>query len=96
MNSPIVTKKSVARKLLESSNPLKVIDLFAGAGGFSLAANNIGMQILAAVENDKWAQETYLENFVTSGRIKQSPKLYGDITENKPATVKKRIKLKNR
>lgn len=38
------------------------IDLFAGAGGFSLGMKMAGFKILAAVEKDKWAAETYRYN----------------------------------
>jgi len=38
------------------------IDLFAGAGGFSLGMRQGGFRILAAVENDKWAAQTYRAN----------------------------------
>ncbi len=38
------------------------IDLFAGAGGFSLGMRNAGFNILAAVEIDKWAAWTYRAN----------------------------------
>jgi len=38
------------------------IDLFAGAGGFSLGMRRGGFRILAAVENDKWAAQTYRTN----------------------------------
>ena len=40
------------------SNKLTAIDLFAGAGGFSLAAHQQDFNILAAVEFDKQAAET--------------------------------------
>ncbi|WP_432464053.1 DNA cytosine methyltransferase [Agarivorans sp. QJM3NY_33] len=43
---------------------MKAIDLFAGAGGFSLAANNCGVQILAAIELDKTAAQTYKKNII--------------------------------
>jgi DNA (cytosine-5)-methyltransferase 1 len=46
------------------SNKLTAIDLFAGAGGFSLAAHQQGFDILAAVEFDKKAAETYHTNIV--------------------------------
>ena len=46
------------------SNQLTAIDLFAGAGGFSLAAHQQGFDILAAVEFDKKAAETYRTNLV--------------------------------
>jgi DNA (cytosine-5)-methyltransferase 1 len=39
------------------------IDLFAGAGGFSLGAEQAGINALLAIERDKDAHETYLANF---------------------------------
>jgi DNA (cytosine-5)-methyltransferase 1 len=41
---------------------LKCVDLFAGAGGFSLAAIEAGLTIVAAVEFDKNAARTYKNN----------------------------------
>lgn len=38
------------------------IDLFAGAGGFSLGVEQGGFKVLVAVEIDKWAAETYRLN----------------------------------
>ena len=38
------------------------VDLFAGAGGLSCGFANAGINILAAVEKDLWAGETYSEN----------------------------------
>ncbi|WP_118985294.1 DNA cytosine methyltransferase [Photorhabdus sp. CRCIA-P01] len=43
---------------------MKAIDLFAGAGGFSLAAFNLGIQIVAAIEIDALACETYRNNLI--------------------------------
>ncbi|MEJ5064311.1 DNA cytosine methyltransferase [Erwinia sp. MYb375] len=43
---------------------LKAIDLFAGAGGFSLAAFKAGVDVQAAIELDKLASETYYKNLV--------------------------------
>ncbi|WP_264757477.1 DNA cytosine methyltransferase [Klebsiella pneumoniae] len=40
-------------------NKIKAIDLFSGAGGFSLAALDLGIEILAAIELDKDACDTY-------------------------------------
>ncbi|PCJ84520.1 MAG: DNA (cytosine-5-)-methyltransferase [Hyphomicrobiales bacterium] len=40
----------------------KIVDLFAGAGGFSLAAKNAGCDIIFAVENDRHAAKTYRRN----------------------------------
>ncbi len=38
------------------------IDLFAGAGGLSLGARNAGIEVVAAVEKDLYASQTYLKN----------------------------------
>lgn len=43
---------------------LTAIDLFSGAGGFSLAAYNAGVDVLAAIEFDKNAAETHQKNLV--------------------------------
>ena len=40
----------------------EVLDLFAGAGGFSLGFEQMGCQISGAVEIDKWASETFKFN----------------------------------
>ncbi|MER8910328.1 DNA cytosine methyltransferase [Mesorhizobium sp. M0854] len=42
---------------------MNCIDLFAGAGGFSLAARNAGLTIKLAVEHNKKAASTYRKNF---------------------------------
>jgi len=43
---------------------LNCVDLFAGAGGFSLAARNVGIRVVAAVELNPKACETYLANLI--------------------------------
>lgn len=43
---------------------MKAIDLFAGAGGFSLAAYRTGIDVQVAIELDKLASETYHKNIV--------------------------------
>lgn len=43
------------------SNP-KVLDLFSGAGGFSLGFEMAGCEIIGAIEHDKWAAETFQYN----------------------------------
>lgn len=49
----------------ESSNAkLRCIDLFAGAGGFSLAARNAGLLVVAAIERNPNACKTYRSNLV--------------------------------
>src|ERR1017187_1958263 len=47
-----------------SSGLLTAIDLFAGAGGFSLAAQLSGIEVRAAVEIDPYACSTYRNNLV--------------------------------
>ena len=42
--------------------PLNCVDLFAGAGGFSLAARQAGMTVRIAVEHNKHAAATYRQN----------------------------------
>ena len=42
---------------------LKVIDLFAGAGGLSLGFKNSGFKVISAVEIDKNLSQTYIKNF---------------------------------
>ncbi len=41
---------------------LKVLDIFAGAGGFSLGFKLAGFNIIGAIEEDKWAAETFAYN----------------------------------
>lgn len=63
---------------------LRCVDLFAGAGGFSLSAQRAGLQVVAAVESDKHACQTYRQNIVKHG----APRLYeADITKLKPKTL---------
>lgn len=45
------------------SKKIKVIDLFAGGGGFSLGAARAGMNVISSVEIDPYANETHHRNF---------------------------------
>lgn len=59
---------------------LTAIDLFSGAGGFSLAAYNADVDVLGAIEFDQNAAETYKKNLV--GRLGTKTHVYAeDITE---------------
>lgn len=49
---------------------LKSVDLFAGAGGFSLAAIQAGSDVVFAVEFNKNAASTYVKNIAKEGRSK--------------------------
>lgn len=42
---------------------IKVVDLFSGAGGFTLAAKKCEAELVFAVENDRHAANTYRHNF---------------------------------
>ncbi|MCD6503477.1 MAG: DNA (cytosine-5-)-methyltransferase [Thermoplasmata archaeon] len=45
---------------------LRVIDLFSGAGGFSLGFKKQGCKILLGIEIDEFAAKTYAENFTNT------------------------------
>lgn len=69
---------------LEFRRHLSCIDLFAGAGGFSLAAKNVGFNVAAAVELNPKACETYSNNLVEHG----VPHLYNvDIRKLNPSDL---------
>lgn len=59
---------------------MKAVDLFSGAGGFSLAAINSGINVVLAVENDKHAVETYKKNIC--GHYSSGTVLYSDDIES--------------
>lgn len=59
-----VTLEAIA----ENSLLLKSVDLFCGAGGFTLAAHNSGCNTVFAIENDKHAAMTFRRQFLRSGR----------------------------
>lgn len=64
MNKPVDLMTNAADKSVEPRSFYKYncVDLFAGAGGFSLAAIESGLHVKAAVEFDKSACLTYKEN----------------------------------
>lgn len=73
---------------------MSAIDLFAGAGGFSLAAHQAGLNILAAIELDKSAALTYRENIIN--RLNQKTHLInGDILEVSPSTLRSELDLES-
>ncbi len=45
-----------------NNKKLKVLDVFAGAGGFSLGFKLAGWDIIGAIEQDNWASETFADN----------------------------------
>lgn len=42
--------------------PIKVIDLFSGAGGLSYGFEQVGAEVVLAIEKDAWAVDTYKAN----------------------------------
>lgn len=75
------------------SNTITAVDLFAGAGGFSLGACNIGINVLAAIELDNDACQTYKNNI--SAKNSKKTKIYNqDILEINPKTFREALQLK--
>lgn len=50
------------KKPAHTSRPLRVLDAFAGAGGFSLGFKMAGCRITGAIEIDRWACDTFSFN----------------------------------
>ena len=72
---------------IEGAGRLKCGALFAGAGGFSLAAMNIGLDVKFAIEMDKNACDTYRSNLIDE----DGPVLFSeDIQELSPLAVQKK------
>lgn len=70
------------------------VDLFAGAGGFSLAAKDAGIAVMAAVEFDRDACATYRNNFTNSIKKGNSEIIYEtDINKLAPEKILDDIKL---
>jgi DNA (cytosine-5)-methyltransferase 1 len=69
------------------------VDLFAGAGGLSLGALQVRVDVVAAIEKDRNACLTYRANLITSGRT--YTKLFAaDILEIDPEDVMTEVGLR--
>lgn len=82
-------KSSIAapsvKKASSQTKHITCIDLFAGAGGFSLAAKNLKFRVVAAIEIDDHACSTYSRNLVTDSD--QTTLYSADIRELEPEIV---------
>ena len=61
---------------MASKRTIEAIDLFCGAGGLTLAAQRLGIRVLAAVDNYRHACDTYEANFIEGRRKATRPVLY--------------------
>lgn len=75
------------------SNKIKVLDTFAGAGGFSLGFHLAGAEIIGAIEIDSWATETFAFNHPESLVLKTDIAMFSDeeildtFRDNKPDII---------
>jgi DNA (cytosine-5)-methyltransferase 1 len=60
--SPVVRQISIGVRMRRVRLPLTAVDLFAGAGGTTQGLKDAGFQVLAAIENDSDAVDTYEAN----------------------------------
>ena len=78
-------------------NRISAIDIFAGAGGLSLAAVNLGINLLAAVEIDQNSCKTYKNNIIDKKSPTTNTRLYGkDIINLSPTILRDDLNLKQR
>ncbi|WP_281700408.1 DNA cytosine methyltransferase [Acetobacter malorum] len=75
----------------KSNKKLVAVDLFAGAGGFSLAAIQAGFEIKFAIENDPFAIKTYKKNILKLDSGKNATILDEDILSYSPYEIKNKI-----
>lgn len=73
------------REGLTNIRELIAVDLFSGAGGFSLAAYNLGVNVVAAVESNKHASETYKKNLIEKYGMRTIQ--FGNINSLSPITM---------
>lgn len=66
MNLDLFASENEVQSHIKQASDLKFIDLFAGIGGFHLALSSLGAKCVFASEKDKFARQTYEENFDTT------------------------------
>ncbi|WWL44676.1 DNA cytosine methyltransferase [Pseudomonas parakoreensis] len=74
-------------KIYSEPKPV-VVDLFSGAGGFSLAAVQAGFSIAIAIENDPYAVKTYKANLLQYDAAKNATVLDESILGYTPEDVR--------
>ncbi len=62
----------------KQTQPLSVLDTFAGAGGFSLGFQMAGCHIVGAIESDKWACETFAYNHPDAAVMQRDIRQFSD------------------
>lgn len=84
----------VEQEKIKRRRKVRVVDLFSGAGGFTLAAHNTGCSTVFAIEKDRRAAETFRNRFVKGDQ--SGTTLYEtSILETEPAALaKKHFKTK--
>jgi len=81
--------------MITSKNKPLAVDLFAGAGGLSLAAIEAGFEITLAVENDAYAVETYKRNLLRLEGARNTKLLNQNILECSAEKIRHEI-LRNK
>jgi DNA (cytosine-5)-methyltransferase 1 len=92
MNSNLIVSVDKSQQVRDDTlvaPKLKCVDLFAGAGGFSLAAQHANIQVVAAVELNKYACDTYRANLIERCKVEsERPTLYSkNIMDLSPALL---------
>ncbi|UWQ02846.1 DNA cytosine methyltransferase [Aliiroseovarius crassostreae] len=85
----------VGQEYVKRQRKIRVVDLFSGAGGFTLAAHNTGCATVFAIEKDRRAAETFRNRFVKGRR--SGTRLYEtSILDAEPAALAKKHFKKNK
>lgn len=93
MHSGDVLEQKLNR--IRSGQPIRVLDLFSGCGGFSLGFSSLGFEIVGGIEVDHSAVETFARNFYSNApqpvRAARSAPI--DITETDPEAASRMLEL---
>ncbi|MBU3823321.1 MAG: DNA cytosine methyltransferase [Candidatus Oceanisphaera merdipullorum] len=91
----MINKKVSTTTLQKDKQKPTVVDLFAGAGGLSLAAISSGFELKLAIENDKHAVDTYRKNILYRPGGTDVVVLDESILEYDPKDIQKQYLAKN-